>query len=122
MDLFGSCEECNQKNTGFDWCKACNAKHFQQNFENWTSGNVDIDNLIRECQLKATNCTQIVEWIPYNKLRNVCYLTKGGFSEIYVAEWIDGQIFKRDNNGLHRSNNMRVILKKLENVESANQS
>ncbi|GBC32725.2 hypothetical protein RIR_jg12117.t1 [Rhizophagus irregularis DAOM 181602=DAOM 197198] len=34
MDL---CEECNQNNTGYEWCRACNAKHFQRNFKNWTS-------------------------------------------------------------------------------------
>ena len=34
----GICEECNQENTD-DWCNPCNAKHFQQNFKNWTSGN-----------------------------------------------------------------------------------
>ena len=26
-----TCEECNQENTSRKWCKACNAKHFQQN-------------------------------------------------------------------------------------------
>ena len=34
------CEECNQENTGdYYWCRSCNAKRFQQNFKNWTSGN-----------------------------------------------------------------------------------
>ena len=41
-----TCEECNRKNTSFEWCKVCNAKHFQQNFENWTSGNDNIDKFI----------------------------------------------------------------------------
>ena len=36
---FGICEECNQPNTGRNWCNECNAKRFQQNFKNWTSGN-----------------------------------------------------------------------------------
>ncbi|PKC02511.1 hypothetical protein RhiirA5_425127 [Rhizophagus irregularis] len=32
----------------------------------------------------------IVEWIPYNYLKNINYLTKGGFSKIYTADWING--------------------------------
>ena len=36
--------------------------------------------------------SKIVEWIPYNNLQNIEYLTKGGFSEIYTADWIDGRM------------------------------
>ena len=47
----GLCEECKQPNTGEYWCHSCNAKRFQQNFKNWTSGNSDVDKLIQESQL-----------------------------------------------------------------------
>ena len=33
------CEECNQRNISYKWCRLCDAKWFQQNFKNWTSGN-----------------------------------------------------------------------------------
>ncbi len=36
---------------------------------------------------------KIIEWIPYNSLQNIKYLTKGGCSEIYTAEWISGSYF-----------------------------
>src|SRR2546429_8148872 len=57
----GLCKECKQPNTGhsiyhfetFVWCQSCNAKHFQQNFKNWMSGNHDIDEYIQNSQLKA---------------------------------------------------------------------
>jgi hypothetical protein len=39
---YGLCKECKQ-----GWCQSCNSKHFQQNFENWTSGNRDIDEFIQ---------------------------------------------------------------------------
>ena len=66
MDDYGLCEECNQENTGWNkWCKACNAKHFQQNFEKWSSGNVDIDKFIQHTQLSANNQYIVLEWIPY---------------------------------------------------------
>ncbi|RHZ45139.1 hypothetical protein Glove_689g12 [Diversispora epigaea] len=37
------CAECNQKYTKYDWCKPCNSKRFQNDFNNWTSGNDKID-------------------------------------------------------------------------------
>jgi len=48
----GLCKECKQPNTDYDWCQSCNGKRFQQNFQNWTSGNNDIDELIKGTQLK----------------------------------------------------------------------
>ena len=64
---YGLCKKCNQENTYHNWCKACNAKRFQQNFENWTSGNVDIDKFIQDTQLSADNRFKILEWIPYDR-------------------------------------------------------
>ena len=32
----GLCNECKQPKNNYDWCRLCN---FQQNFQNWTSGN-----------------------------------------------------------------------------------
>ncbi|RIA84267.1 kinase-like domain-containing protein [Glomus cerebriforme] len=67
---------------------------------------------------------KIVEWIPYNNLQNISYLTKGGCSEIYTADWVDGPYHKWDNRKqrLRRLGKCEVILKRLENVESANRS
>ncbi|GBC27161.2 kinase-like domain-containing protein [Rhizophagus irregularis DAOM 181602=DAOM 197198] len=66
----------------------------------------------------------IVEWIPYNDLENINYLTKGGFSEIYTADWINGRYSEWDSKEqeLKRFRTLKVVLKTLENVESANQS
>ena len=66
----------------------------------------------------------IVEWIPYYNLQNIKYLTKGGCSEIYTAVWIDGRYEEWDlkEKQLKRYGSINVVLKKLENVESANKS
>ena len=40
--------------------------------------------------MKTIKPSLIPEWIPYNNLQNIEYLTKGGFSEIYTADLIDG--------------------------------
>ena len=35
---------------------------------------------------------EVLEWIPYNRLTNIKYLAKGGFSTVYNARWLDGYI------------------------------
>ena len=69
---YGLCKECKQPNTGdfgdFTWwCQLCNAKRFQQNFNNWTSGNHDVDVFVQNTQLKAKNHREVLEWIEYER-------------------------------------------------------
>uniref|UniRef100_U9UVR4 Protein kinase domain-containing protein n=1 Tax=Rhizophagus irregularis (strain DAOM 181602 / DAOM 197198 / MUCL 43194) TaxID=747089 RepID=U9UVR4_RHIID len=92
-------------------------------FSNWTSGNADIDNLIQKCQMETLVPTIIIEWIPYNRIENIKFLTKGGYSEIYTAVWIDGGYDEWDSKKqqLKRFGRENVILKTLGNVESENQ-
>jgi hypothetical protein len=66
-EKYGRCVECEQIYTGENWCQNCNSKRFQQNFDNWTSGNDDIDKFIQNTQLSAKNCYQLLEWIPYER-------------------------------------------------------
>ena len=68
--------------------------------------------------------SRIIEWIPYNNLQNIKYLTRGGCSEIYTAGWIGGNYFQWDSNKqqLKRSGTRKIILKRLKNVESAKRS
>ncbi|GES99027.1 kinase-like domain-containing protein [Rhizophagus clarus] len=73
------CLYCQQPETDFKWCQNCNSERFQHGFYKWTSGNKYIDNFIQE------------------RLRNIKYLTKGGFSTIYNAIWLDGFIKWWDN-------------------------
>ncbi|GBC17988.1 kinase-like domain-containing protein [Rhizophagus irregularis DAOM 181602=DAOM 197198] len=118
------CENCNQKCLATTYCDICVRNYLKANFSNWTSGNDIIDNLIQECQMKTIVPYLIPEWIPYNNLQNIEYLTKGGFSEIYIAGWIDGCFIEWDSKEqqLKRFGIHDVVLKRLENVENANQS
>ncbi|EXX54174.1 Ste11p [Rhizophagus irregularis DAOM 197198w] len=72
-------------------CLTCICKLLQPD---WTSGNKYIDKFIKEAQLKVNvNLDEIIiEWIPFNGLRNIKYLAHGGFSTIYKAIWLDGYI------------------------------
>ena len=67
---------------------------------------------------------RVVEWIPYNNLQKIEYLTEGGCSKIYTADWLEGRYDKWDpkEQQLKRFGSHRVVLKRLENVENANQS
>ena len=130
--------DCN--NTHYGWCKQCNAKRFQQDFHKWTSGNKFINKFIQESQLKARDYHNVLEWIPYNRLTNVKYLDKGGFSTVYKAIWLDGYIKKwdyensqwerwtyeididsdEDDNNISKIKGYEVVLKSLDNSSSLN--
>nr|CAG8454979.1 11959_t:CDS:2 [Entrophospora candida] len=85
-----NCPKCNQKNKYRHWCQTCYPQYFQDEFPNWSSGNQIIDNFIQGIQLSATEWEHYLEWIPYEKLVDVHYLTKGGFGKVYSAVWPEG--------------------------------
>src|SRR5947209_16863727 len=98
---YGLCPECNEPFIDYNhWCNQCNAKRFQQEFPNWTSGNNYIDNFIQETQLNAKSLFEVLEWIPYNRLTNIKYLAKGGFSTVYNARWLLKVVIMMKSNGL----------------------
>ncbi|RGB34009.1 hypothetical protein C1646_668871 [Rhizophagus diaphanus] len=112
------------KNEICEKCKRidCNAKKFQQNFKNWTSGNDIIDKFIQDTQLSAHSnyeAPRALEWIPYNKFANIKYVAKGGFGKVYKANWIDGCMDNKWNiknqNWRRIRQNMFVALKSLNN-------
>ncbi|GBB96885.1 hypothetical protein RclHR1_28610001 [Rhizophagus clarus] len=103
------CEECNY---------ACNAIHFQRNFENWTSGDNDIDKFIQDTQLSAHyDLREALEWIPYDRFNDVKYVSE---RRIYKANWIDGHIryWNDKNQNWKRDHNMFAILKSLNNLKN----
>ena len=115
------CPECNKQDSYY-WCNQCNAKRFQQDFPNWTSGNNYIDNFIQESQLNAKSEYHVLEWIPYNRLTNIKYLAKGGFSTVYNAIWLDGRIdWNYDKKQWNRWPNDKVVIKSLNNSSNINE-
>src|SRR6185369_12132920 len=93
--VYVTCPECNQEYNGY-WCKPCNSKHFQNDFNNWTSGNDKIDKFIRDAQLNANGNWGAIEWIPYDRFKDVKQIGKGGFGTIDYTRWIDRPIYKWD--------------------------
>ncbi|RHZ44050.1 hypothetical protein Glove_768g6 [Diversispora epigaea] len=119
------CPECNQERNKYSkWCKPCNSKHFQNDFNNWTSGNDKIDKFIQNAQLNANHDLDVIEWIPYDRFKDIKQIGKGGFGTIHYARWIDGYInewdienqqWKRD-----RKYSEEVALKKFDNFVNFN--
>src|SRR5260364_118859 len=76
------CENCNRYNTSEAWCQTCDP---QKTTQGWTSGNKEIDNCIKEFQLKTTEYEDVLEWIPFNKLSNF-----QNIDDKFLATWLDG--------------------------------
>ncbi|RHZ88738.1 hypothetical protein Glove_21g106 [Diversispora epigaea] len=119
MDL---CKECNQEYEGW-WCKTCNSKHFKNNFDKWTSGNDKIDKFIQDSQLNTNGWWKVIEWIPYDRFKDIKKIAKGGFGTIYYANWICGRIDKWDieNQQWKRWGQREVVLKKFDNFANLNE-
>ncbi|RIA84367.1 kinase-like domain-containing protein [Glomus cerebriforme] len=116
-EVYGICGECNEPGTGRRWCQPCNAKRFKENFKNWTSGNKNIDEFIQQSQLNAVYYRKFLEWIPFENFENVTYITRGGFSKIYSADWPEGFIrfWDIEDQEWNRDPNIKVALKSLDN-------
>src|SRR5436190_14842007 len=59
------CENCHDECLATLYCEHCVRNYLKANFSNWTSGNNDVDNLIKLCQMEAIKPNRIAEWIPY---------------------------------------------------------
>ena len=85
--LYGKCKKCSK-----ELLQGCLPCQFKQDFDKQTSGNKNIDELIRESQISAHDFFGVLEWIPYDKFTNIKFIAKGGFAKVYSATWIDGYI------------------------------
>ena len=75
------------------WCQSCSSKHFQNNFEQWTSESKEIDKILQKVQLDAKHPNKVMEWIPYSRLLVKRQIAEGGFGIVYLANWLDGSIY-----------------------------
>ncbi|CAG8440826.1 12321_t:CDS:2, partial [Acaulospora colombiana] len=66
--------------------------------------------------LKAKNNNQVLEWIPYNRFRDLTFVARGGFASVYYAIWVDGFIRKWDHKEgkWERKGRWKVALKVLD--------
>ncbi|CAG8736975.1 24751_t:CDS:2, partial [Gigaspora margarita] len=99
------------------WCQGCATRYFKDNFDNWTSGNQNIDEIIKETQMNSKLAIDFVEWIPYEQFEQIEKINRGGFGTIYSAVWKQGPLsmnenrFRQPKNILRRTKNIQVALK-----------
>ncbi|RHZ75687.1 hypothetical protein Glove_212g123 [Diversispora epigaea] len=115
------CPECNQEYNGRR-CKPCYSTHFKNDFDKWTSGNATIDKFIQDAQLNFYNDDKVIEWIPYDKFKDIKRIAKGGYGTIYYAKWVDGYIYDWDieNQQWIRYGQRVVALKKFNDIVDIN--
>jgi hypothetical protein len=96
------------------WCKQCQINQLKNNFTNWTSGNVKLDDFIQNMQLKIDRpYDTIFEWVPYNEIVIVEELEK----HANLAVWEKGPLYPIKNEKLIRKSYENVYLKYLNNLQ-----
>jgi hypothetical protein len=93
---YGRCKVCNEINTKYDWCLTCNAAHFRDDFDKWTSGNKEIDYFIQNTQINAWRDWLVLEWYPWSNFSEVEEIGKGGYGTVFRAKREIGRIQKWD--------------------------
>ncbi|RHZ47033.1 hypothetical protein Glove_595g10 [Diversispora epigaea] len=112
-DEFIKCKKCNirKRINCLHLCKRCNAMSLQI----VDSGNKIIDDFIKETQFKKS-ASDFLKWVPYENLKNVEHIGRGGFSQIYKATWEKQRYLKY--NGTFKTEKTEVVLKVLNDSES----
>ncbi|CAG8553565.1 4267_t:CDS:2 [Acaulospora morrowiae] len=87
-EKYGVCRWDEHYNTSRGWCQSCDPFEMTQT---WTSESIDVDDCIKEFQFMATEYDKVIEWIPFDRLNNIQQIGKGGFGEVFSANWIDGK-------------------------------
>ncbi|CAI2175436.1 1110_t:CDS:2, partial [Funneliformis geosporum] len=107
---YGICPDCKKSNIGEAWCGECDPGRFLR--EKNTTGNPIMDKLINELQHMAKHYHHNLEWISFDKFKDVKPIDEGGFAWIYSATWLDGSP-KVLNEKKSRTGPITVVLKKI---------
>ncbi|RHZ65288.1 hypothetical protein Glove_318g39 [Diversispora epigaea] len=75
-----SCSGCNRFSYK-SWYKPCYSKYFQNDFNKWTSENDKIDKFIQAAQLNSNAYWEVIEWIPYDRFKDVKQIEDGNLRE-----------------------------------------
>ena len=82
------------------------------------SGNKVIDDFIKYTQTNYVQPEGKMDFVPYDKFKNVEFIAEGGFSKIYRATWIDGPWHKGQQHS--RNGKTAIALKELNNSKNIN--
>jgi hypothetical protein len=116
-----NCSYCNNPFTEGLWCKNCDPFNIM---EGWSSGNSDIDKFIKDTMYSGIekekhriNYYQFrcLEWVPFDRFKDIEKIGEGGSTEVYSAMWTDGRLVYEKYCGWTKLNSkpIKVALKKL---------
>ncbi|CAB4485824.1 unnamed protein product [Rhizophagus irregularis] len=123
-------ENCYRPNDDKLWCKECVPCCI---IEGWTSGNNGIDEFIKDTIYNAKYSDDyeddnypyiplFLEWVPFDRFKDVKQIGEGGFAKVYSATWIDGKAeYKRQNDKSWKKEELKpikVALKKLNDSQN----
>jgi hypothetical protein len=116
------CITCGNQKLSWIWCVKCEHQRFRDNFQNWTSENKLIDDLIKEVQLSSACPEEYIEWIPFSDFELVKYHGRGRHSTVYTATWLRGPLDTYDalSDDYARSGPRKIVLKSLDNSRNIN--
>ncbi|CAG8527477.1 11582_t:CDS:2 [Acaulospora morrowiae] len=105
------CISCGKKMKSL--CNTCVRESFSNVFSEWTSGNAEIDAIIRESQSSSQSLNQIIEWIPFENFQET---QSTSYTSMDSTIWADGPIKQWDEKKkiFKRKKNFKVTLKFLE--------
>ncbi|CAH1768185.1 22977_t:CDS:2, partial [Entrophospora sp. SA101] len=79
------CVECKNLNTSVNWCNNCDAEKLA------SSGNVIIDDFIKNNAKRTNSYKDYWEWIPHERFEDVKNVNEGDSRNLFVATWLDGE-------------------------------
>ncbi|CAG8754419.1 11531_t:CDS:2, partial [Dentiscutata heterogama] len=114
-----TCVECERTLNNYSWCPCQNERNVRS-FNKWTSNDKKMDNLIQFTQRCAQKSMNYLEWIPFDDLDCIKLKSRGSFSTIYSATWVDGprNIWDKYDTDWIRNGPMECALKRIENSQS----
>ncbi|CAG8646551.1 14248_t:CDS:2 [Dentiscutata erythropus] len=105
------------------WCHVCELRRFKSAFPKWTSGNKIVDNFIRETQLNSSSELNYLEWITYDRFREIKAIGDGTYAKLSSAVWLDGpRILPDEKKKFKREIRKKVILRELHNSQQITES
>ncbi|EXX53030.1 Cdc15p [Rhizophagus irregularis DAOM 197198w] len=118
-----NCSYCNKPFTEELWCKECDPFRM---IEGWTSGNDDIDKFIKDTIYDTRNANEeyevmFLEWVPFDRFKDINQIGVGGFAKVYSATWIDGKAeYTRQDDEWKKTESqpIKVALKRLNGSEN----
>ncbi|GBC02000.1 hypothetical protein RclHR1_04400023 [Rhizophagus clarus] len=111
-----TCYKClNEK-----FCKSCFEHHYEKTQKDFSSGNETLDNLVKYVRYSENDNISFLQWIPFDRLKDVTYLTKGGGGTTSTATWLDGRYsrWSHDEKSWISTGETRVAIKTLKGSQS----